>query len=127
MRGTRNECVSTIKKATNTNVQKQRPESTVVFRACLPLAPSARGGSERPAPAKIIAATTPNQKSVGSKDEPTHPNWIDAIKRRIITTTAPEQTAREPRPASAASTTWSQTLCTRLLPKEFDYIVEDID
>jgi hypothetical protein len=48
------------------------------------------------------------------------------IKRTIITTTAPEQTAREPRPVPAAGATWSQTLCTRLLPKEFDY-VENIE
>src|SRR5918997_3371642 len=74
MRGTRKEAVTKDRKETNTNAQKQSPEITVVFRACPPLAPSARGGSERLAPAKIIATETPNQKSGGSKDEPTHPN-----------------------------------------------------
>src|SRR5918992_2737229 len=61
MRGTRKEAVTKDKKETNTNAQKQRPESTVVFRACLPLAPSAKGGSERLTPATIIVAEKPNK------------------------------------------------------------------
>jgi hypothetical protein len=74
MRGTRKEAVTKDKKETNTKAQKQRPESSVVFRRCPSLAPSARSGSERLAPATRIAAETPNQNRGGSKDEPTHPN-----------------------------------------------------
>jgi hypothetical protein len=123
MRFGTDETVVTDNQKINTNAQKQRPESTVVFRACPPLAPSARGGSERLAPAKSKTVTTPAQKSAGSEDKgPPAPNSRDAIMSKKIATKAPEQTAREPRPAPAASATWSQPLCTRFLPKEFDYV-----
>jgi hypothetical protein len=68
VRGTGKETVlSKIKK--NTNAPKTRLESTVVVRACPPLAPTARAASERLAPAKSIAFTRPNQKNVVAKDE----------------------------------------------------------
>jgi hypothetical protein len=97
----------------NTAVRCLWPRSnhTVFLWRSQSLAPSARGGSERLAPAKSIAAETPNQKSGGSKDEPIQWKSMDATKSRIITTTAPEQTTSEPRPATTASATWSQTLC----------------
>jgi hypothetical protein len=123
MRRGPDETVVKDQKKISTNAQKQRPESSVVFRACPPLAPSARGDSERLAPAKSKTVTTPAQKSAGFEDKgPPAPNSRDAIMRKKIATIAPEQTAREPRPASAASATWSQPLRTRLLPKEFDYV-----
>src|SRR5215218_3855395 len=95
-----------------TNAHKPRPESSAVFVTWSHLAPSALAGSERLAPANIRAATTPIQKYMGSKDEPIQPNWIEAIKRPMIANTAPQQTTSEARPAPAASTTRSQTLCT---------------
>src|SRR5829696_4796632 len=93
----------------NTAVRCLWPRSnyTVFLWRSQSLAPSARGGSERLAPAKSIAAETPNQKSGGSKDEPIQWKSMDATKSRIITTTAPEQTTSEPRPATTASATWS--------------------
>jgi hypothetical protein len=82
MRRGPDETVVKDQKKISTNAQKQRPESSVVFRACPPLAPSARGGSERLAPAKSKTVTTPAQKSTGFENKgPPAPKLIDAIMR----------------------------------------------
>jgi hypothetical protein len=57
-------------------------------------------------------AKTPTQNKTGFKEEPIQPKSIEAINRRTMTAMAPEQTAREPRPAPAANTTRTQTLGT---------------
>jgi hypothetical protein len=61
------------KKKVKANTQKQRLESSVVARACFPVAPSARSGSERLAEATNAAVTTPAQKSAGVRKIPPHP------------------------------------------------------
>src|SRR5919112_4299661 len=74
------------------NVQKPRTGSTTVFLRCLPLAPSARAGSERPAAATIKRITRPTQK-IGEgheglpKMEDHHTVACDK-SRRIATRTA---------------------------------------
>src|SRR5215213_3518255 len=97
------------------NVQKPRTGSTTVFLRCLPLAPSARAGSERPAAATIMRITRPTQKIGEGHDVELPQNKDQSVvfnKSRKMATRAPEQTTSEARPAPAASATRSQTLCT---------------
>src|SRR5215203_3926630 len=96
------------------NAQKPRAESSAVFVTWSHLAPSARAGSERPAAATIMRTTRPTQKiGEGPEELPMITNQSVVFeKSRTIATRTPEQTTSEARPASAASATRSQTLCT---------------
>src|ERR687890_285503 len=96
------------------NVQKPRTGSTTVFLRCLPLAPSARAGSERPAAATIKRITRPTHK-IGEGPEGQLPKMeyhhtLACSKSRRIANATAEKTTSEARPAPAASATRSQIL-----------------
>src|SRR3954451_9001364 len=77
------------------DAQKPRTESTTVFVMCLPLAPSARAGSERPAAATIKRITRPTQKiGEGYEGLPKmeHHHTVACDKSRRIATRTAEQT-----------------------------------
>src|SRR5918995_1735627 len=95
-----------------TNAQKPMPESSAVFVRCLPLAPSARAGSEKLAVAAIRMITRPTQKNgEGAEELKTKPEVV-AKRSSTMATGAPEQTTSGARPAPAASAARSQTLRT---------------